>query len=253
MIASLRSKFDASVTTRTGLHLFALLLSGTMCFGGGTDSAAAQDVGKTVRIITLGDSITKGVRPGVKAEETFPFLLQEGLKKQGITVEVINVGIGGENTTQALKRLKAQVIDKKPHIVTIMYAANDSYVDKGKTVPRLTEAEYRANLKQIVEDLRKANIKPILMATNRLGDKHPNNGAGEHPGKWLDQYVAICREVAKELNVPLVDHHEHWSKALKGGTDIDKWMTDSCHPNPKGQEEMAKVMLPVVMKAIRGK
>lgn len=253
MINSHHLNFGVPATTRKGLRLFALLLSGTMCFAWGTNLANAQDGDQPVRIITLGDSITKGVRPGVKAEETFPFLLQTGLKKEGIVAEVTNVGIGGENTAQALKRLKAQVIDKKPHIVTIMYAANDSYVDKGKTVPRLTEAEYRANLKQIVEELRKAQIKPILMATNRLGDKHPSNGAGEHPGKWLDQYVAICREVAKDLKVPLVDHHEHWSMALKDGTDIDKWMTDSCHPNPKGQEEMAKLMLPVVMKAIRGK
>lgn len=217
------------------------------------ETAFAADADQPVRIITLGDSITKGVRPGVKAEETFAALLQVGLKKEGIAAEVINVGIGGENTAQALKRLKAQVIDRKPQIVTIMYGANDSYVDKGKTAARITEAEYRANLKQIVADLRRAGITPILMATNRLGDKHAKNGAGEHPGKWLDAYVAICREVAKELKVPLVDHHEHWSKAMKQGTDVDKWMTDSCHPNPKGQEEMAKLMLPVVVKVIRGK
>lgn len=217
------------------------------------ETAFAADADQPVRIITLGDSITKGVRPGVKAEETFAALLQVGLKKEGIAAEVINVGIGGENTAQALKRLKAQVIDRKPQIVTIMYGANDSYVDKGKTAARITEAEYRANLKQIVADLRRAGITPILMTTNRLGDKHAKNGAGEHPGKWLDAYVAICREVAKELKVPLVDHHEHWSKAMKQGTDIDKWMTDSCHPNPKGQEEMAKLILPVVVKVIRGK
>ncbi len=236
--------------------LFRTLVSvAAFLFACGQSIAApeAKDGDQPIRIITLGDSITKGVRPGVKPEETFAALLQAGLKKEGITAEVINVGIGGENTAQALKRLKAQVIDKKPYIVTIMYGANDSYVDKGKTSSRLTEAEYRANLKTIVEELRKAQIIPILMATNRLGDKHANNGAGEHPGKKLDAYVAICRDVAKELQVPLIDHHEHWSNALKNGADIEKWMTDSCHPNPKGHEEMAKVMLPVIVKVIRGK
>ena len=238
------------------LRLFPHMLSvATILFGCGQTANAqeAKDGDQPVRIITLGDSITKGVRPGVKTEETFATLLQEGLKKERIAAEVINVGIGGENTAQALRRLKAQVIDKKPTIVTIMYGANDSYVDKGKSAARLTEDEYRANLKKIVEELRKASITPILMATNRLGDKHANNGAGEHPGKKLDVYVAICREVARELKLPLVDHHEHWSKALKDGTDIEKWMTDSCHPNPKGHAEMAKQMLPVVVKAIRGK
>lgn len=206
-----------------------------------------------IRIITLGDSITKGVRPGVKAEETFAALLQESLKKEGIAAEVTNVGIGGERTDQALKRLQSQVIDKKPNIVTIMYGTNDSFVDKGKTTSRLTEAEYRANLKSIVEELRKAGIKPILMQPNPFGGKYSNNGVGEHPNKRLDLYVGVNREVAKEMKAPTVDHHERWSRAVKDGVDIEQWMTDSCHPNPKGHEEMAKLMLPVVIKVIRGK
>ncbi|MFY8056278.1 MAG: SGNH/GDSL hydrolase family protein, partial [Planctomycetaceae bacterium] len=50
------------------------------------------------RIIVLGDSITKGVRSGVTAEETFGALLQRDLLAAGRTVEVLNQGIGGERT-----------------------------------------------------------------------------------------------------------------------------------------------------------
>jgi hypothetical protein len=57
------------------------------------------------RIVVLGDSITKGVRPGVTAEETFAAVLQRRLLEQGLSYEVINRGIGGERTDQALKRL----------------------------------------------------------------------------------------------------------------------------------------------------
>jgi hypothetical protein len=38
--------------------------------------AAAEE---TLRIVTLGDSLTKRVRSGVQAEETFRAVLQEGL------------------------------------------------------------------------------------------------------------------------------------------------------------------------------
>ena len=58
---------------------------------GGTVIAAEP----TARIVTLGDSITKGVRTGVKPQETFAALLQAALKEQGRDVEVTNVGIGG--------------------------------------------------------------------------------------------------------------------------------------------------------------
>jgi lysophospholipase L1-like esterase len=235
------------------LSVATILHGGSLMRTNAQEKKAAPPINKPIKIVTLGDSITKGVRPGVKAEETFAYLLQEDLKTDGINAEVVNVGIGGENTAQALRRLKVQVIDLKPAIVTIMYGANDSYVDKGKQAPRLTEDEYRANLTKIVAELRQANIVPILMVTNRLGDKHTNNGAGEHPGKRLDAYAIICRQVAQELKVPLVDHHEHWSTMLKDGTDIEKWMTDHCHPNPAGHAEMAKLILPVAKKAIQGR
>src|SRR5262249_17089491 len=44
--------------------------------------ASGQDA--TPRIVALGDSITRGVRPGVKAEETFVRLLQNALATDNI-------------------------------------------------------------------------------------------------------------------------------------------------------------------------
>src|SRR5438552_15698538 len=52
----------------------------------------------SIRIVTLGDSITRGVRAGVNSEETFAALLQVGLKDKGVAAEVVNLGIGGERT-----------------------------------------------------------------------------------------------------------------------------------------------------------
>src|SRR5207253_7716368 len=75
--------------------------------------------GDPIKIVALGDSITRGVRTGVKAEDTFAHLVQLALRKDNIKVEVVNVGIGGERTDQALKRLDA-VLKMKPKIVTIM-------------------------------------------------------------------------------------------------------------------------------------
>src|SRR5262249_40710872 len=146
--------------------------------------ASAADKPKAeVKIVTLGDSITRGVRQGVKPEATFAFLLQEALKKEGVAAEVVNVGIGGEDTTRARARLERAVIALKPQIVTIMYGTNDSWIDRGKKDSRLTPEGYRANLVKLIGDLRKAGIRPILMTEPCLGTKHGPNGAGEHPNK----------------------------------------------------------------------
>jgi acyl-CoA thioesterase-1 len=211
---------------------------------------AAHDVAAPVKIVTLGDSITKGVRSGVTTDETFAARLQSTLREQGTVAEVSNVGIGGERTDQALLRLEKDVIAMGPRIVTIMYGTNDSYVDQGKSESRLTEHEYRDNLVQLVERLRRAGIQPVLMTEPRWDDTAKVNGAGEHPNLRLEQYVKQCREVAKELNVPLVDHFAHWTAKEKAGQDLGAWTTDSCHPNPLGHEELANQILPVITKLL---
>lgn len=211
---------------------------------------AQHDVTVPVKIITLGDSITKGVRTGVAAEETFAAVLQAGLREQDITAEVTNVGIGGERTDQALLRLEKDVIAKQPRIVTIMYGTNDSYVDAGQREPRLTEHQYRDNLVQLVERLRRAGIQPILMTEPRWSRSAKGNGAGEHPNLRLEKYTQHCRDVAKVLGVPLVDHFEHWTKREQAGQDLDAWTTDTCHPNPQGHKELAGLILPVIREKV---
>jgi len=204
----------------------------------------------TFRIVTLGDSITKGVRGGVKADETFSARLQAMLREKGVAVEVINAGIGGERTDQALRRLEKDVIARKPNLVTIMYGTNDSYVDKGKDASRITVAEYRANLEKLIANLRAAGVKPILMTEPRWGAKAPLNGVGEHPNLRLEKYVQACREVAKEKNVPLVDHFQIWTDREAAGEDIGAWTTDQCHPNPQGHRIIAEAIVPVVQREI---
>jgi lysophospholipase L1-like esterase len=200
-------------------------------------------------IVTLGDSITKGVRSGVTGEQTFAALVEKRLGDDGHSVRVINVGIGGERTDQALARFD-RVLAHKPDIVTVMYGTNDSYVDKGKTASRITVDQYRANLKKIVTELLRRGIQPVLMTEPRWSDKAGNNGIGENPNIKLEPFIEACRETAKKWRVPLVDHFSGWTAEREGGTDLHGWTTDGCHPNPKGHARLAEAMLPVLKQAI---
>jgi len=211
---------------------------------------ASTPAAARLRIVTLGDSITKGVRSGVKAEETFAARLESALRADGVEASVVNVGIGGERTDQALKRLAKDVLAQKPSLVTIMYGTNDSYVDQGKNASRITAEEYRANLGKLVDELRAAGIIPVLMTEPRWGKTAKLNGIGEHPNVRLERYVAACRNVAAEKRTPLVDHYQHWTNAEAKGTDIGSWTTDQCHPNPAGHRVLTEVMLPVIRAAL---
>jgi len=201
-------------------------------------------------IVTLGDSITKGKRSGVKSEETFTAILQDSLQAEGFAAELINAGIGGERTDLALKRLES-VVRHRPHLVTVMYGTNDSYVDVGRTESRLSLAAYRDNFRQLVAKLLLQGIEPILMTEPRFADDASPNGLAEDPNIRLAPFMAACREVARECQVPLVDHFAHWTEARANGQVLRDWTTDGYHPNPRGHREMAALMMPVLLSALR--
>ncbi len=224
---------------------FALLLLGLAL------PLPAQEPG-VIRIVTLGDSITKAVRPGVTAEQSFASLVQKQLHAQGLRVEIQNIGIGGERTDQALARLDKAVLSQKPDFVTIMYGTNDGWVDQGKTESRLPMDKYEANLRELVARLKTAGIQPILMTEPMFGEKQPRNGAGEDGNLRLARYMERCRNVARDTGTPLVDHFGHWAFMAKRGQVLQDWTTDGCHPNPAGQEVLAQRLTQVLLPLVQG-
>lgn len=202
---------------------------------------------ESLRIVTLGDSITKGVRAGVAEDQTFAAELQRQLRAaQFPDAEVINVGIGGEQAGQGLARLARDVVAKKPNIVTIMYGHNDSYIDAGKTTVRVPIPRFRADVSQLVERLREAGITPILMTPPAYAEKSAPNGAGEHCNVKLSRYAEVIRQQSETLQVPLVDHFAAWEEISKKGTDLNEWTTDGYHPNPTGHVDLATRMMKTV-------
>ncbi|SPU10891.1 esterase [Niallia circulans] len=49
--------------------------------------------------------------------------------------EIINAGINGNNTVDALNRIEADVIQKQPDLVTILFGANDAAFHKMIDLP----------------------------------------------------------------------------------------------------------------------
>jgi acyl-CoA thioesterase-1 len=207
---------------------------------------AAHDVGAEQEIVLLGDSITKGVRSGVTAEQTFAGVVDKRLRDLGWPVKTTNVGIGGERTDQALVRLDKEVIANEPQIVTIMYGTNDSYVDSGRDGSRISVEAYRENLKQLVERIRSSGATPVLMTEPRWGAAAKPNGLGEHPNERLEQFMHACRDVARETKTPLVEHYAPWLSAEEAGQELGQWTTDQCHPNAAGHAQIAELLVPVL-------
>jgi len=76
-----------------------------------------------LRIVVQGDSVTLGL--GVKDDETYSHVLEEMLGKDGISAEVINMGIPGFGTAEELIQFKEVAEKYKPDLVILGFFYND--------------------------------------------------------------------------------------------------------------------------------
>ena len=237
-----------------GLLLDSAAVTGSPAGAGAVTRAPASPA--PIRIVALGDSITKGARPArgrapaVASDDTFAARLRLALAGRGISAHVINAGVGKNRTDHALARLDADVLAQDPDFVTVMYGTNDSCHDEGKSEPRIPIAQFESNLRAIVHRCQAAGTTPILMtpppltANWLLATEHPfyrEHGANAA----LARYAEATRRVAKDARVPLVDHFAAWS--ARTAAELDALLPDGCHPSSAGHAVLAAAIAPVLL------
>lgn len=206
-----------------------LLLAGTL--------AAQIAVKSNDRIAFLGDSITA---QGNSFQAGYVNLVMTGLKVNGINAVKIPAGISGHKSNQMLERLKRDVLNQKPQIMTLSCGVND--VGHGKRGVELPD--FKKNITAIVEQAQAAGIRVcILTATmNREDPKHPFNIK-------LAGYNDFLRALAQEKKCLLADLNADMQKIIadyKAAKPKAKGFVltvDGLHMNPLGNAMMAKGVL----------
>ena len=103
----------------------------------GTSEYSATPVPGTIRIATLGDSLTYGL--GANDDQTYPVRLQETLQEQspGARIEVLNAGIPGAGTGEQALYYDLWVKRFQPKIVVLGVYANDAEDDFSRGLFRI--------------------------------------------------------------------------------------------------------------------
>jgi lysophospholipase L1-like esterase len=153
-------------------------------------------------------------------------------------VKVNNRSIGGRSTKnfKAEGRWASLIREvKKGDFVIIQFGHNDGTKDKPEryTDPR---TEYKDNMKQFVEDVRKAGGIPVIATSIPFGI-YLEDGKLKPPG-FLDPYLKSAREVAAETKCDLVDLYAYADKELnaageKKGTQLYLVLNPGDYPNFK--------------------
>lgn len=172
-----------------------------------------------VHLLFIGDSITDGY--GVKRTEAYPAIIERKLQSKGKLVKVTNAGVSGSVTADSDRRLQWQ-LKAKPKILVLALGGNDAL--KGTPVQTI-----KNNLSKTIDLAQKNRVLVLL-----VGIKVFSNFGDEYNSALQKMY----RDLAREKKIPLVPF-------LLEGVALDKALmqADEKHPNPKGQEKIAELIL----------
>lgn len=192
------------------LALLALLLALAACGGKPKENPLPSGA----KVLALGDSLT--APHGVQPQEAWPTLLAQ---KTGW--QVINGGVSGNTSAQALERLPGLLEEHQPQLVLVGIGGNDM-------LRKQPQAQTVANIGRMIDMARNKGAKVVLLAT----PKPSIAGAVLNNLSPPDFYA----EITKDKKLPLIEDaiSEVLSDtALKG---------DQLHPNAAGHARLGELI-----------
>ena len=179
--------------------------------GCGRDKKTAQPVPPGSTVLALGDSLTFGT--GASAETSYPTVLA------GLTGwNVVNAGVPGDTSAQALARLPALLAEHQPKLVIVSIGGNDF-------LRKLPESDTRTHVHAICKQSLDAGAQVLLVAV-------PRATVAAALGQMTDH--ALYAEVAEDLKIPL--QREAWGEVL-AQPDL---RADAVHANARGYAQFAR-------------
>jgi len=119
--------YDPIYGKRLKPNLHATRIAPEFCIAINTNSLGMRDPEPTKPltdgIVFVGDSFTMGY--GVQDSEAFPALIRAGLEKHGLTIPVVNTGMGNNGNGRWVKFFEHDAAKFHPRIVVFQVMAND--------------------------------------------------------------------------------------------------------------------------------
>ena len=193
-----------------------------------------------MKILFQGDSITdagrlrennsdlgKGYPHLVEAELGFDFPAQ---------YEFINKGISGNRIVDVYARIKRDIINLKPDLMSLLIGVNDVW-HENHADPNGVDAEkfYKiydmliSEIKEALPDIKIIIIEPFVLpgsATNEYWDAFSSE---------VPKRAEKARLIAQKYSLPIISLQDKFDEAAKKAPN-EYWLFDGVHPTPKGHE-----------------
>ena len=139
----------------------------------------ASAVNAGPRIVFLGDSLTAGL--GLPVSAAYPSLLQEHLNEAGLHFQVVNAGVSGDTSADALSRLD-WALEGDVRVLIVALGGNDG-------LRGLPAEQLRDNLAAIIERAQQRGITVVL-----AGMEAPPNYGRDYIVSFHKVYPALAAQ-----------------------------------------------------------
>lgn len=202
------------------MRWFAVAVLATVAVIGCNEDAPTSPGQGTPAIVAFGDSLTSG--PGLRPEQTYPALLQQRITSDGRDYRVINAGVSGDTSSEALVRFDAALVPDT-RLVILAIGANDGL----RGVPVAT---VERNISAMIE---RAQARGIVVLLCQM-DAPPIGGLA-----YTIEFHRVFTRLAERYKVRLVPFF------LLSIIGNDEWdLDDSLHPNAAGHKVIADTIWP---------
>ncbi len=199
-------------------------------------------------VLMQGDSITEGLRKHDIPED----LGQWYAKRVAGALELahpgeytfINRGISGNRIVDLYARIKADIINLKPDILTLMIGTNDVWAEY-KRQNGVAPAKYERFYEMILDEVEAAlpNIKIILMGSYYQEGVQEYN---EALGPEVQERAEIVRKIAERRGYPYIATQPLFDEAEKRG--VKQLTFDGVHPDIAGCELLKNALVQEIEK-----
>src|SRR5438445_5881402 len=197
-----------------------------------------------IRYAVIGDSYSCG--EGATAGESWPVLLTQHLKSQGVDVDLAsNPSVTGWTTKDAIDRELPKFVNSNPNFATLLMGVND-------WVQGIDETTVRNRFSYLVDQMLAVlpNKKRLLVVTipdfgvTPTGGKY-SRGRNIHEG--IMQFNQIVTEEARKRGLTVVDI---FPLSKKMGQDKSLVAKDGLHPSAKEYAEWEKIIFPAALELL---
>lgn len=175
-------------------------------------------------LVCFGDSITANELDSKGRDRLTP-----RISKAMPGWKIVNSGISGNTTVDAILRIEEDVVDHHPDLVTVLLGANDSAIHRNVDIEL-----YEENLRRIVRKI--GPEKTLLISAAPVVESRQDARKND----TLHQFSKVVEQVAADTGAHFLDFFE---KMIQQPGYEDFLMEDGLHFNYKGYEFLSDAIL----------